>query len=298
MNGLIGIPFTKMNGLGNDFVIIDARTREIELSPQTVLHIADRDRGIGCDQLIRLDTGNDATTFMRIWNADGNEVDVCGNATRCIAWILMEEIGEDQVSISSNAGTFNCTRAKAPMSISVDMGCPRVNWQDIPLSEPFSDTRTIELHVEFTDVPLLHSPSVINVGNPHCIFWVDDITAHDLGKIGRSLEHHPLFPDRANISLAQVITAKTLALRVWERGTGLTKACGTAACAATVAAHRKCLTDREVDVMLPGGVLSIDWRSDDHIIMTGPITFEYSGIIPNELIEVTTTNTQQTAQHG
>ncbi|NND49701.1 MAG: diaminopimelate epimerase, partial [Rhizobiales bacterium] len=173
-----------MNGLGNDFVVLDARMRAIPLDRDAVRRISSRGEGIGCDQLIRLEPSPDADAFMRIWNSDGGEVDACGNATRCIAWGLMEESGQTELSIATNAGILVCTRGGAQMSIAVDMGVPRLSWEEIPLAEPFADTRMIELHVGPADAPLLHSPSVVNVGNPHCIFWVEDVEAHDLARIG------------------------------------------------------------------------------------------------------------------
>ncbi len=284
MDGVTGIPFAKMNGLGNGFVVLDARMRSIPLDRDAVRRIAWRGEGIGCDQLIRLESSPDADAFMRIWNSDGGEVDACGNATRCIAWGLMEESGQTEISIATNAGILVCTRGSAEMSITVDMGMPRLSWEEIPLAEPFADTRMIELHVGPADAPLLHSPSVVNVGNPHCIFWVEDVEAHDLARIGPFLEFRPLFPERTNISLAQVTADNALTLKVWERGAGLTRACGTAACAAAVAAARKRLTGRHVMVTLPGGTLDIEWREDEHVLMTGPVAFEFDGIVPAELL--------------
>ena len=199
-----GIPFAKMNGLGNDFVVLDARAEAVPLTVNRIRRIADRDAGIGCDQLIRIEPSDTADAFMRIWNGDGEEVDACGNATRCIAWGLMEEVGSDRIAIATNAGVLRCKPGPDPMTVTVDMGVPKFDWQDIPLSEPFADTRMIELQVGPIDAPELHSPSVVNVGNPHCIFWVDDVTAHDLERLGPFLENHVLFPERANISLAQV----------------------------------------------------------------------------------------------
>ena len=275
-----GIPFAKMNGLGNDFVVIDARERAVPLTRERIRRIADREGGIGCDQLIRIEEPGrhaGAEAFMRIWNRDGDEVDACGNATRCIAWGLMEESGRDRAIIATNAGLLDCRPGPEPMTVTVDMGRPRFGWKEIPLSEEFADTRMIELQVGPIDAPELHSPSVANVGNPHCIFWVDDIEAHDLKTLGPFLENHVLFPERANISLAHVTSEDALTLKVWERGAGLTRACGTAACAAAVAAHRKRLTGRDVRVTLPGGPLDISWAENDHVLMTGPVAFDFDG---------------------
>jgi diaminopimelate epimerase len=284
MTALRGIPFRKMNGLGNEFVVLDGRRDAIALSAAQVQAIADRDSGIGCDQLILMEPSSHADVRMRIWNNDGEEVESCGNASRCIADILFNETGRDTATIDTKGGFLVCTRAPEGQ-VTVDMGVPRFGWEDIPLAEPFHDTRTIELQVGPIDKPLLHSPSVVNVGNPHCIFWVEDVDAHDLGKFGPMLEYHPIFPERANISVCQVLRSDHLVLKVWERGAGLTRACGTAACAAAVAAVRKGLTGRTVRVTLPGGDLEIEWReSDDHMLMTGPVAYEFTGTLPDTLM--------------
>jgi diaminopimelate epimerase len=284
MTALATMTFRKMNGLGNEFVILDGRRDPVTLSPGQVRAIADRQSGIGCDQLIVMEPSKGADTRMRIWNNDGGEVESCGNASRCVADLLFKETGRDTVTIDTRGGLLICTRAPDGR-VTVDMGAPRFGWQDIPLSEPFHDTRAIELQVGPIDKPLLHTPSVVNVGNPHCIFWVDDVDAHDLAKFGPMLEFHPLFPERANISLCEARDRGHLVLKVWERGVGLTRACGTAACAAAVAAARKGLTGRAVRVTLPGGDLDIVWReSDDHILMTGPVAYEFTGELPESLM--------------
>jgi len=274
------IPFAKMNGLGNDFVVIDARQIPVPMDRNQIRDIANRQTGIGCDQLIRIEPATRGDAFMRIWNADGGEVEACGNATRCIAWGLMEESGRDTASVDTSAGLLHCRRGAGPMLVTVDMGAPR--WQEIPLAEPFADTRAIELQIGPIDAPNLHSPSLVNVGNPHCIFWVDDLDIHDLAQLGPLLENHPMFPERANISLAQVTTRDAMTLEVWERGVGQTRACGTAACAAAVAGARKGLVDRRVTVTLPGGELDVEWRDDDHIEMTGPVAMEFDGTLALE----------------
>ena len=277
--------FRKMNGLGNEFVVLDGRSDAIAMSPALARAIADRQSGIGCDQVILMEPSGPADVRMRIWNNDGGEVESCGNASRCIADLLFDETGRDTITIDTTGGFLICTRADGGR-VTVDMGVPRFGWQDIPLSEPFHDTRAIELQVGPIDRPLLHSPSVVNVGNPHCIFWVADVNAHDLGRFGPMLEYHPLFPDRANISLCQVRDREHLVLKVWERGAGLTRACGTAACAAAVSAARKGLSGRAVRVTLPGGDLDIAWReSDDHVLMTGPVAYEFSGTLPGSILE-------------
>ena len=221
---------------------------------------------------------------MRIWNADGGEVSACGNATRCVAALVAEERGRAEVKVETEAGVLDAT-VNQDGTVTVDMGAPRLDWRGIPLAEPFADTRYIELQVGPIDAPVLHSPSVVNVGNPHCIFFVDDVEAYDLARFGPMLEHHPLFPERANISLAQVTAPDGLKLRTWERGAGLTQACGTAACAAAVAAARLKRTGRKVRVSLPGGDLLIEWReSDGHILMTGPYSLDFEGTLPTGLM--------------
>ena len=248
------IHFRKMNGLGNDFVVLDARGRALGLAPEAVRAIADRNEGIGCDQIIALETSRQADVFMRIWNADGGEVGACGNAARCVAALVAAESGAPKVSIETESGVLGST-VNADGSVTIDMGAPRFAWDEIPLAEPFHDTRGIELQIGPIDAPVLHTPSVVNVGNPHCLFFVDDVEAHDLARFGPMLEHHPLFPERANISLVQVLGPEAIKVRTWERGAGLTRACGTAACASAVAAARRELTGRKVRVSLPGGDL-------------------------------------------
>jgi diaminopimelate epimerase len=278
------IPFRKMNGLGNDFVVLDAREAPIPLDPDQARAIADRRTGIGCDQLITLEPSKAADLFMRIRNADGGEVDACGNATRCIADLVMAETGGTRVTVETNAGILDCIRA-GEHRVTIDIGPPKLEWHEIPIAERM-DTRVIELQIGPIDAPVLHSPSVVNVGNPHCFFWVDDVEAHDLSKIGPLLEHHPIFPERANISLAHVTSPTSITLKVWERGAGLTRACGTAACAVVVAAARRKLTGRKVTVTLPGGDLEIEWReSDGHVLMTGPVAYEFDGVLDPGLLE-------------
>lgn len=274
-----------MNGLGNDFAVLDARPNALPLTVAQARAIADRETGVGCDQVIAIEpspAGADA--FMRIWNHDGGEVEACGNAMRCVAAVLAQELGRPQVSIQTGADMLGAV-VNGDGTVTVDMGAPKFGWQDIPLSEEFRDTRYIELQVGPIDAPVLHSPSAVNVGNPHCIFWVDDLEAHDLAAVGPVLEHHPIFPERANITLAQVTASDAITIKVWERGAGLTRACGTAACATAVAAARKGLTGRNVTVTLPGGPLQLEWReTDDHILMTGPYELEYEGTLDPALL--------------
>jgi len=280
-----GIPFRKMNGLGNDFVVLDLRNRALNLSDDVVRNIANRETGIGCDQFITIENprhGGDA--YMGIRNQDGGIVEACGNAARCIGQIVLDETGKDRVMIETRGGDTIASHGPDG-TITVDMGEPRLKWNEIPLSEEFQDTRAIELEVGPLGAPIMHSPAVVNVGNPHAIFFVKDIDAIDLARIGPMLEHHPLFPERANISVAQVIDRTHVRLKVWERGVGLTKACGTAACATVVASVRKRMTERLITVTLPGGDLQLEWReADNHIYMTGPATLDYEGELDERLI--------------
>ena len=275
-----GHSFRKMNGLGNDFVVIDRRADALDLPAETVRAIADRETGIGCDQLIALDPSSEADVFMRIWNADGGEVAACGNAARCVAGIVAQELGRANVTIETEDQVLGAF-AGAGEIVTIDMGEPRLAWNEIPLAEEFHDTSRIELQAGPIDAPVLHSPGVVSMGNPHAIFFVDDADAIELDRIGPMLEHHPLFPERANISVAQVLSPGHLRLRTWERGAGLTRACGTAACASAVAAARRGLTDRKVTVSLPGGDLVIEWREGDgHVLMTGPYALDFEGTLP------------------
>jgi diaminopimelate epimerase len=277
------IPFRKMNGLGNDFMVVDARTTPVRPAPDIIRALADRNTGIGFDQFITIERGHaPADAFMRIDNADGGEVEACGNATRCVGRLVMDETGRDTAAIETVVGLLFVRPANGADLISVDMGVPKFGWQDIPLAEEFRDTRAIELQVGPIEAPVLHSPSVANIGNPHAIFWVDDVDAYDLARFGPLLENHPIFPERANISLAHVTAPDAIRLRTWERGVGLTRACGTAACAALVCAARTRRTGRAATVTLPGGDLMIEWDARDHIWMTGPAELEFTGAFDPE----------------
>lgn len=271
------IPFLKMNGLGNEILIVDLRRRRETMTAAAARDIASRPR-LGFDQMMVLHdprtTGTEA--FVRIFNVDGSEVGACGNGTRCVADYLRGTFRDGTLKLETTPGVLTVWQSGAK-GYTVDMGRPRFRWDEIPLAEPFHDTRKIELQIGPIDHPVIHSPSVVNVGNPHCVFWVDRLDVVDLGRTGPMLENHPIFPERANISLARVEAPDRIALKVWERGAGLTKACGSAACAATVAAARKGLTGRAVTVVLPGGPLEIEWRADDHILMTGPVELEHTG---------------------
>ncbi len=219
--------------------------------------------------------GTDA--LVRIYNNDGSEAGACGNGMRCVASLVSAETGKDALTFEVGGRIVNAWKL-ADGQFTVDMGTPRFAWNEIPLAEEFRDTRTIELQVGPIDAPILHSPSVVNMGNPHAVFWVDNVDAYDLGKFGPLLENHPIFPERANISIAEIRSRTHIVIRTWERGAGLTRACGSAACAVAVAAARLRRADRKVTITLPGGDLTIDWREhDDHVLMTGPVEFEREG---------------------
>ncbi len=280
----MSVSFKKMNGLGNDFVVLDARTKAIPMSGAIAASIADRNIGVGCDQVIIMEKApGPADVFMRIYNQDGGEVAACGNATRCVARVLMDEKGCSAVTILTNAGLMAGTRARD--SITIDMGAPKFGWQEIPLTERM-DTRLLDIRIGPIDAPVLIGPSAVNVGNPHCIFFVEDVARYALDKFGPLIENHPLFPEQANVSLAEITAPGAIRLRVWERGVGLTKACGTAACAVVPAAVRKGLSPRKAIVTLNGGPLEIEWAEhNDHIYMTGPTTLDYEGTLDAALFE-------------
>ncbi|MDQ4419808.1 diaminopimelate epimerase [Sphingobium sp. DEHP117] len=256
--------FAKMHGLGNDFVVIDARVVPVDITAQRARAIADRHTGIGCDQLIVVGKSDKADVAMRIFNADGSEVEACGNATRCIPLF----IGRD-VTIETRAGLLDARLAGD--GASVDMGAPRFEWDAIPLGYAMD---TLSLSVSWEDLP---SPAAVNVGNPHVIFFVDGLEAVETERLGPLIEHDPLFPARVNVNFAQPLNDRHIRLIVWERGAGLTQACGTGACATAVAAIRRGLARGPVTVSLPGGDLEIEWQPGGHIQMTGPATFVFSG---------------------
>ena len=278
MTALADRAFVKMNGLGNEIVVVDMR-RAPALIDAAELRAVAQPAGAPYDQLMALYPPRTAGTdsFVRIYNNDGSEVGACGNGMRCIAALMVRERDADSLLFETKAGLVQCWKAAADQ-FTVDMGAPRLRWNEIPLVEEFRDTRAIELQVGPIDAPVLHSPAVVNMGNPHAIFWVDDVHAHDLGKLGPLIENHPIFPERANITLARIVSREHVVIRTWERGAGLTKACGTAACATAVAAARLRRMERKVTVTVPGGDLGIEWReSDDHVLMTGPVEFEFEG---------------------
>ena len=272
-------PFLKMNGLGNDFVVVEARSAPFAPGPEEARAIADRKSGIGCDQIIAIEPSRTSEARVRFWNADGDEVGACGNGARCVAWLLMEASGRDEAVFETAAGTLRGRRAGDKL-VTVDMGVPGLDWRDIPLAEPM-DTRGIELQVGPIDDPVLHTPGCVSMGNPHVVFFVPDAEAAPVRQVGPMIEHHHLFPERTNVGFAQVLARDRIRLRVWERGVGETDACGTGACAALVAAARRGLTDRKATIVANGGELVIEWReADDHVLMTGPVSVDFTGVLP------------------
>jgi len=272
-----GLDFLKMHGLGNDFVVVDGRRHLRDLSPQAIRRIADRHLGVGCDQFIRLERSDRADAFMRIWNPDASEAEACGNGTRCVASLLMDENGRDSAEIETVAGILRCERNGT--GVSVDMGPARTDWRDIPLAGE-ADTLSLDL-----GDPAPGPATAVNMGNPHMVFFVDDAEAIDLQRIGPVLEHHKMFPERANVSFAQILGDNRLRLRVWERSAGATRACGSAACATGVAACRRGLAGRDTEVILDGGPLHISWReADGHVLMTGPVALAFSGHLTAETV--------------
>ncbi|HJQ56564.1 MAG TPA: diaminopimelate epimerase [Vineibacter sp.] len=279
-----GVPFRKMHGLGNDFVVLDARARPLDLTQDRRRAIADRRTGVGCDQLIVLEppTDRQADVFMRIYNPDGTEAGACGNATRCVAHVVMAERRTDQVVVQTIAGLLDSektgTGANGLPIVSVDMGEARLDWRDIPVREA-CDT----LHLPLAIGPL-SDPVGTSMGNPHATFFVADLAAIPVTSLGPQLETHPLFPEQANIGFAQIVGENRIRLKVWERGAGLTLACGSGACAALVAAARRGLTDRKAELTLDGGSLTIEWLRDGHVSMTGGIAQSFAGTLDPSLL--------------
>jgi diaminopimelate epimerase len=275
-----GRPFIKMHGLRNDFIIVDARRASYRPAPEEVIRICDRREGVGADELLIVNpprTGpqrEGAYAFVRIFNPDGREVEACGNATRCVGWLFLQESQTEQVVVDTLGGFLKCRRA-GEKQVAVEMGKLRTAWQDIPLSRAM-DT----LHLDIGAGPL-QDPVGMNIGNPHAVFFVDDLEAVDMQAYGPQLQNHPLFPEEANIGAAQLVDSKTLKLAVWERPGALTTACGTGACVAVGAAHRRGLTtEKQMMVIMPAGSVEIELKDDDTVVMTGPVAVCYTGYLP------------------
>jgi diaminopimelate epimerase len=271
-------PFLKMNGLGNEIIVADMRGRADRVTAEAAIAI-NADPATKFDQIMAIHDPKTPGTasYIEIINSDGSRAEACGNGMRCVVMALGEETGRGDFLFETVAGLLT-GKVEADGRLSVDMGVPKFGWQDIPLAEEFRDTRAIELQIGPIDAPVLHSPSAASMGNPHVTFWVkDDVWNYALDRFGPMLENHPIFPERCNISIAQVVAPDHIILRTWERGAGLTKACGTAACAALVNGVRTKRTARKATVTLPGGDLLIEWRADDHVILTGPAEHEFAG---------------------
>jgi diaminopimelate epimerase len=297
---MVTIPFVKMNGAGNDFVVVNSLETPFAPTEAQVRAIADRATGEGCDQLIALEPSDTADVFMRVWNADGGQVETCGNALRCVGWLMMQSTGQDSVTIDTLGGrttawsvpgrvgsgpdgrreASDSEGSTSAAQIKVDMGPPRLDWTQVPLAEEM-DTRNIELQIGPIDDPMLHTPGAVSMGNPHVVFFMDHAPNDGFVRgSGSLIEHHPLFPEGVNVGFAHVVAPDRIRLRVWERGAGLTRACGTGACAALVATARRRLTGRHAVVEVDGGLLNIDWdEASDHIFMTGPVEVERTGTL-------------------
>jgi len=273
------IPFLKMHGLGNDFVVIDARSSKLSLTEAQVRAIADRRTGVGFDQLIVIEPPKTpgATAFMQIRNPDGSEAGACGNATRCVAHLLMEESGASAAVVETISGLLP-SRAEPGGLVTVDMGPARLDWREIPLAGP-ADTLLLDVAEGSWSGPV-----AVSMGNPHAVFFVDDVAAVPLERIGPILEHHPAFPERANIEFAQVLSPTRIRMRVWERSAGITRACGSGACAVQVAAVRRGLVGRRAEVVLDGGSLTVEWCQDGHVLMTGPVALSFTGVLQPDLV--------------
>lgn len=282
-NPLDNRPIMRMNGIGNEILVLDLRGAGADVSPRDARAIA-RARGLHYDQLMVLHEprSEGARAFMRIYNADGSRSGACGNGTRCVAFVLSQAGEGDDLLLETDAGSLRAMRESETI-FTVDMGPPRLDWREIPLASEQADTRRIVLTPPVAGAG--EEFSAVNMGNPHAIFFVEDALAVDLATLGPALEHHPLFPERANISFAQVVAEDEIVLRVWERGTGATKACGSAACATLVAAARAGLAKRRARLRLPGGDLVISWREDGHVLMTGPVEFEFETRLDPRLFE-------------
>ncbi|MBT6093235.1 MAG: diaminopimelate epimerase [Rhodospirillaceae bacterium] len=277
---MTGMPFIKMHGLGNDFVVLDGREASLPIGVAEARAIGDRRTGVGFDQLLIMRPARDsaADVFMEIRNTDGSEAEACGNGTRCVAALVMDETGNDSISVETVAGVLPATRREDGL-VCVDMGPANLDWSDIPLAKA-ADT----LHIELEGAPLSDAVG-INIGNPHAVFFVDDAEAVELNAVGPQLETHAMFPARANIEVVSGLGTDKLRMRVWERAVGITQACGSGACAVAVAAHRRGLTGRAVEVVLDGGTLFLEWRDDGHVLMAGPTATVFRGLLDPSLLE-------------
>jgi diaminopimelate epimerase len=271
--------FVKMHGLGNDFVVVDARAAPLAMGEARARAIADRRTGVGCDQVLVVEAPRDAAAdaYMVVRNADGGEAAACGNGARCVAAMIMEQNDTTESVIETAAGLLDASRTDDGL-ISVDMGRAGLDWRDIPLAQA-ADT----LHLGIAEGGLA-DPVAVSMGNPHAVFFVDDAEAVPLAALGPVIERHPLFPEGANVEAAQVLADDAIRMRVWERGAGITPACGSGACATLVAAARRGLTGRVADVVVDGGRLRIEWLADDHVLMTGPVAVSFSGRIDASLL--------------
>lgn len=263
-----GLAFRKTHGLGNDFVVIDQRRRPVIVTPSLARAIGDRHRGVGFDQLVELLPDDAATARMRFWNSDGSRAETCGNATRCVADMVMTETGLAEITLASDGGVL-AARRRAGGLIEVDMGAPRLGWREVPLAREADTVR----------LPIEGEPAACSMGNPHCSFFVDDVATVALAARGAAVETDPLFPERTNVQFVEVLARDRARVRVWERGAGVTLASGSSACAVLVNAVRRGLMERRATLVLDGGELGIEWRADDHVLMTGPIAHVFEGVL-------------------
>ncbi len=276
----LSVPYAKMNGIGNSILVVDLRGGG-SLDGDQARRLGERE-GFGFDQLMAIAAprSSDADATVEIYNRDGSRVGACGNGTRCVAWFMLRGADRIDLEVESAAGLLHCRR-NPDGGFTVDMGRPRFGWHEIPLRDAVEDTRAVALHPASKWIEALGPAAMVNMGNPHAVFFLDPSSVlPNLGALGPALEHHPMFPERANISFARVVAPNRILLDVWERGAGLTRACGSAACAALVAAARTGLAGRKAEVVLPGGTLAIEWRDeDDHVLMTGPVELEHEGVL-------------------
>ena len=272
MQPSLGLPFMKMHGAGNDFVVIDSRGRGAVTTAALAKALGDRNRGVGFDQLAEIRDAEGADFALDFWNSDGSRAGACGNATRCVADYVMAGLQRDSVTLVTARGDLQAVR-QADGRVSVNMGAPQLTWDSVPLAHA----------VDLLHLPMPGDPAAAGMGNPHCVFFVDDAQAVDLRAVGPVMEHDPLFPERTNVEFASVIGPDALRLRVWERGAGVTLACGSGACATAVAAHLRGLTGRQVALHMDGGVLNVDWR-EDGVWLTGPVARVFDGMLSADFV--------------